>query len=270
MPAAPPNTEKSSAAASAKPSAPHTRPPSEEHFPLDDHIQEVVSQDESDPDDQPLELRVRATFSRPPAARRHASDPTSQANDYLSVPIHQRSSDSHSPPSPCSGQRNAQKHTRAISRQLSNLAVEDAHFRTHRDSLELMRWRESIGEGNVGVNQELMSTRDSFVLTRARVGRKARESERDLSPIVDASPPGSVEFLPLSGAGKKKQREGVVGQGQSKGPVEVLRRGEDQGGKGGAPLVGEDGHPNEHVDCPIYEVERPRWFEAKFGRKLGT
>lgn len=30
--------------------------------------------------------------------------------------------------------------------------------------------------------------------------------------------------------------------------------------------VGLDGqdHPDEHAGCPICEVERPRWFEAKY------
>lgn len=138
--------------------------------PVVDEQQEQYIEDE-DPEDEPLELRVRPAFSSP-TSKRHASDPA--PHDYLSVPHYERSgcgsqSRPSSPPSPCSGTRNAKKHAKIISRQLSNLAAEDAHFRSHRDSLELMRVRESSGETRLGINQKLMGTKDSFLLTRARV-----------------------------------------------------------------------------------------------------
>lgn len=266
VPPAPPNTEKSSAAASAKPSAPHTRPPSEEQLPISPlpaaSSGSPSRRSSSDEEEEPLELRVRATFSQPHRTHR----PTSEPSDYLTVPVHARSGPStSSPPSPCSGTRDARKHVAIISRQLSNLAAEEAHFQRHRDSVELMRHHREDGKGAVG-NQALMGTRDSFVLANARRVRE-REKERDggkreLGTIVDASPPNSVVFLPLGGKkdSKRKKRDGL-GEGEM-----------DEGGKGGAPLVGEEeSHPDEHANCPIYEIERPRWYEAKFGQKrIGT
>lgn len=190
LPLTPPNTQRNSATPSAKHSAPHTRPPSEEqvHFPMSPSPDEA---EDDDPDDEPLELCVRPTFSRPQrpavASRKHASDSivATGPQDYLSVPVNSNGhSGAESPDSPCGGSRDVKAHTKAISRQLSNLAVEEAQrFGTHRDSVELMRSRERVTKEMM--NQELMGTRDSFVLNRARVGLlgRVKEKERGLSPI---------------------------------------------------------------------------------------
>jgi hypothetical protein len=97
---------------------------------------------------------------------------------------------------------------------------------------------------------------------------------RDLSPIVDASPPEREGvWLPL---GKKRVKSEEV-EGEKDVMLRKKKVEQDQGGKGGKPLVGNDEdegahHPDEHKDCPIYEIERPRWFEARFGgrSKLGN
>lgn len=145
------------------------------------------------------------------------------------------------------------------------------------------------------MNQELMGTRDSFVLNRRRVGKITEKGkgtgtggEVRLEKTVDVSPGEGSFVLPsraggkVKGKGKGKGRDVEADLGTGKGKLEQkveaekkLKRGEeqDQGGKDGAPLITEDeeSHPDEHVDCPIYEIERPRWHEAKFGgRRLVT
>ena len=222
-PLGPPNTAKTSNASSAKRSEPQTP------------VSEVGAADaEDDDEDQPLELKVRATLCRPPTRHTHFPD-----IDYLDIPIQQ----SHSTPSSPGGMR----HTKSISRQPSNLAAEDAHFKTHRDFLELIRRREN----EIKMNQELMNSRDSTILTRAKfdarypktaLDRPAGTRTRDLSPISDASPPDAH-----AQAGLRAMVRVVDGRLPKQ-------------------KAGHEAHSDKHVGCPIYEVERPRWFEENCKR----
>ena len=232
-PFAPPNTERPSGASSAKHSMNHS-PQAGGSDTLDA---------DDDEDEQPLELKVKATLSRPPSAP--PQNYRKPSADYLSLPIQQ----SRSTPSSPSGTR----HTKAISRQLSNLPASETHFQTHRDSVILSHLRQTEGR----MNQHLMNSRDSVVLTRskfhdrypkpavdprvswARVGRVGRA----LSPIPDASPPDARIQSGLRAMAKV---------------ADALERKE---GKGQANEF-DGANPGEHEGCPIYEVERPRWFQA--------
>ncbi|KAK4542594.1 hypothetical protein LTR36_006642 [Oleoguttula mirabilis] len=227
-PPAPPNTAKTSGASSARHSGPQS--PYEDDDIAQDTIEEGVEEVERDRHDEegdsPIELRFRSTLSRvrsmPPSA------------DYLAVP-----SNSLGLPTSPGGAR--------FSRQLSNLAAEDEHFQGHRDSVDLYHRREREEE----LNNQLMATRDSFVLAKTKYDHKhpkvggggtAIQYSRfgGLSPIMDASPPESRIQLGL--------------QSMSKLATEAKK------------MRAEEAHPEEHVGCAIYEVERPRWFEANCKR----
>ena len=226
-PVAPPNTERPSGASSARHSAPRS-PPGEA---------EIAADPEDDEEDQPIELKVRAKFSRLPSA-----PSLFPPSDYLDVPTQQ----SHSTPSSPGGTR----HTIAISRQLSNLAAEETHFQTHRDSVILTKRHKHDEERT---NQQLMNSHDSIILTRPKFdtrypkavsdSRHTSSRVRDLSPLPDASPPDARRQSGLSAMLK------IADSPASR---------EQKVGKGGHA----DAHPEEHEGCPIYEVEQPRWFEA--------
>lgn len=145
---------------------------------------------------------------------------------------------------------------------MSNLAAEDAHFKTHRDSVEILR-KHGAEEGHKNINQKLLDTQDSFVLTRGKMGKgKKTERLRGLSPIWDASPPNNAGRVGFEDAMLRMDVERKD---------EAERRADPEDFKGTYSEPGWEGsHPPEHVGCPIYEVERPRWFEGRHGRKLGT
>lgn len=224
-PPAPPNTGKTSSASSVRHSGPHS-PYEEDDASEVELLNDIIVGGERDPDDNdtdsPVELRFRSTLSRV------KSMPAS--TDYLNVP-----GSSRSPPTSPSGARYA--------RQLSNLAAEEEHFKGHRDSVDLYHRREREEE----LNKQLMTTRDSFVLAKTKYdtkhpkfggGGQAIQYSRfgGLSPIMDASPPESRIQLSLPSKSKLAKDAKTV---------QV-----------------EEAHPEEHVGCAIYEVERPRWFEA--------
>ncbi|KAK5128272.1 hypothetical protein LTR85_002939 [Meristemomyces frigidus] len=242
-PPAPPNTGKTSGASSARHSGPQSPYEEEEttevDHPNDDDTENERCEDEDDAD-LPIELRFRSTLSRV------RSMPAS--TDYLTVPTPNSWS---LPTSPSGAAR--------VPRRLFNLAAEEEHFKSHRDSVDLYHRRERKEEE---LNKQLMATRDSFVLAKTKYDTKHPSAKTagaggppviqysrfgGLSPIMDASPPESrvqVGLQNMSRLGKEARRMKVEGEGEG----EV--------------------HPDEHVGCAIYEVERPRWFEANCKRAV--
>ena len=234
-PFAPPNTERPSGASSAKQSI--------HHSPLQQHS-ECPDIDEEE-DDPPLELKARTTLSR--SASESAEQAGAVGTDYLCV-----SSRSPSLPSTPGGTMNVI----AIPRQLSNLAAEDAHFKTHKDSLILVHKRQEEGK----MNHHLMSSRDSVILARSKLDTRYPKSAsepksscraRALSPIPDASPPDARVQFGIEAMSKATE----AGLGRQ---PKVPNRGV------------EEPHPDEHADCSIYEVERPRWVEANCRKSVPT
>jgi len=177
--------------------------------------------------DSPVELHFQQ-LSRVRSATMPA--PT----DYLAVPNYGQSRST--PTSPSGGRLHS-----PLPRPLSNLAAEDEHFKGHRDSFDLYNSRREKEER---LNQQLMATRDSFLLTRSKYdSRFARTAGGPvtqwsrfggLSPIMDASPPDAKIERGLKAMSKLAQEQ----------------------------KVHEEPHADEHVGCSICEVERPRWFEA--------
>ena len=225
-PYAPPNTERPSGASSAKHSAPHS-PPLEAY--------DTPGADEEE--DHPLELKVKASFPRPASTIPPSLRKTQ--GDYLSLPIQKSRSTPSSP--------GASKSTKAISRELSSIPIEDSHFKTHKDSLVLLQRRKDEGK----MNQQLMNSRDSVILARSKFDSPYPKSvldakparSRDLSPIPDASPPDARVQASLRAMEKA---------------MEAPERRERKSKEKSVDRT----HPDEHVGCPICEVERPRWFEA--------
>lgn len=228
-PFAPPNTERPSGASSMRHSAPHS-PPSE---PADAELG-----DEEDEEDQPIELKVKATFSRPPSTRT-----PSPAIDYLSLPAQETRSTPSSP--------GGKRHAKMISRQLSNLAAEETHFKSHRDSVELMIDHKQDEEK---INHALMNAHDSVILARSKFATRYPKSGpepkagwsrlRDLSPIPDASPPNASKESGWKSVAKSTDKQ-----------AHREKRATGDGHR--------QAHPDEHVGCPTCEVDRPRSFESK-------
>lgn len=222
-PFAPPNTERPSGASSAKHSAPHSPGP-EEYDP---------SNVEDEDEDHPLELKVRAPLARPP----FTIPPSLRKSqgDYLSLPVQQS--------------EGSQTALKPISRELSNLPLEETHFKTHKNSLVLLHKQKDEGR----MNQHLLNSRDSIVLTRSKLNTRYPKQMLDtkstwsrhgaLSPILDASPPDPQVEASL------RTMERIM-----EGPERRQRRAQ-------ANFV-DEAHPDEHVGCPICETERPRWCEA--------
>lgn len=228
-PFAPPNTERPSGASSAKHSAPHSPP-------LEAYDTPGVDEDE---EDHPLELKVKASLSRPASILPPSLQKTQR--DYLSLPIQKARS---TPTSP-----GASKPVNIISREPSNVSIESAHFKTHKDSLIFLQRRKEEGK----MNQQLMNSRDSVILARSKFDSPYPRSvldlkpawTRDLSPIPDASPPDvrvQANIKTMEKAMDAPERSGRRAQEKST----------------------DRAHPDEHFGCPICEVERPRWFEANF------
>jgi hypothetical protein len=229
-PYAPPNTERPSGASSAKHSAPHSPGP-EEH--------DITGPDDDEEEDHPLELKVKASLARPAPTL----PPSLQKNQgvYLSIPIQPSQSESSSP--------GASKLINPISRELSNLPIEDTHFKGHKNSLVLLHKRKDEGK----MNQQLMNSRDSVILARSKFDSPNPKSVLDsksswsrrgaLSPILDASPPDTRV------QGSLRAMEKFMEAPERREPKPQAR-------------IGDEAHPDEHTDCPICKVERPRWFEA--------
>ncbi|EME41642.1 hypothetical protein DOTSEDRAFT_26788 [Dothistroma septosporum NZE10] len=169
-PAGPANTARGSVRSSAKPSLPQT--PANEPEDDDDSCE-----------GSPLILDVNGILGRP-----HTAQPTRSStpnHDYIGMP--RRSS---LPASP------------SIPRQLSELSTGDLRFRSHRDSVEITHGHLMRYQIEGKMNQHLMNSQDSFVLTKSKL--KTREPAHrasfagpsvyrvnvgGLSPILDASPP---------------------------------------------------------------------------------
>lgn len=129
----------------------------------------------------------------------------------------------------------------------SSLSDTDERFRSHRDSVELSRCK--LNEGRV--NNSLMSAQDSFYLTRSKYNARYPKTGAvpvisfsrfgELEPILDASPPDA------------QKRSG--------------RRLMERATSSRAVVNADDVHPDEHVGCAIFEVDRPRWYGAHHGRR---
>ncbi|PPJ54482.1 hypothetical protein CBER1_02523 [Cercospora berteroae] len=181
LPPGPPNT----ALHSGEPSRPH----SSGKFPM-----------EEDGSEQPIEIRSRGVIAaRPKLHTAHQTRAPSPMNE-----------DSLAPP-----RRNSLPASPTIPRQLSNLALEDLRFKSHRDSVEITRghiWIEGLEHrSRERPNSLLLASRDSFKLAKNRMDApwpRATASETHavfkpagssiqwsrfggLSPIPDRSPPNA-------------------------------------------------------------------------------
>nr|POE78615.1 hypothetical protein CFP56_62866 [Quercus suber] len=145
----------------------------------------------------------------------------------------------------------------------SRAAHETSRF--HRDSVELSRRHL---DDQAKLNAKLMTTNDSFLLTRSRY------------------PYGGAGIHPLSkstatlGLGSRGAGTGIVGEGWTRTGglstiVDASPPSERVASLGlrptGVGAVNDHDRPSwtpadEHTGCAIYDVERPRWFEAKYQR----
>ncbi|KAM3421517.1 hypothetical protein BST61_g1906 [Cercospora zeina] len=182
LPPGPPNT------------ALHSEEPSRPHSPGKSPMEE------DDEPEQPIELRSRGVIAtKPKPQTAHQTRASSSVND-----------DDPAPP-----RRNSLPASPTIPRQLSNLALEDLRFESHRDSVEIARghmWIEGLDHRNrEKPNSLLLATRDSFKLAKNRMDRpwlRTAASETHtyskpisssiqwsrfggLSPIPDSSPPNA-------------------------------------------------------------------------------
>ena len=175
-------------------------------------------------DENPIELKIKSAAVDHTAE--HSARHAPMKDDYLTVPLRRYSVPTSS----------------SVPHQLSNLAAEDTHFQFHRDSIDLQRQRMRLREVEGNMNQHLMNARDSFVLAQAKFDVKYPRPLLSssaigfgrfggLSPILDASPP----------AGSNWPSERTDSSSIS-------------------PTVAKE----EHSNCPICEVDRPRWFEERY------
>lgn len=158
----------------------------------------------------------------------------------------------------------------------------------HRDSVDISHARMACDEIKDKRSQELiMNSRDSFLITKSRLQAKHPKANRSatppggaitwtrfggLSPIADASPPNKS----LLEARKGKQRD----DGSVYKRVDIMEESEHDSTDERRPrtkkhrsrssskrkvelVEAPTQHPDEHEDCPICEVHRPRWFEAE-------
>ncbi|SMR48159.1 unnamed protein product [Zymoseptoria tritici ST99CH_1E4] len=226
-----------SSLSSAKPSAPPTpsRRSSEET---------PAPNDDEEDEEPPLSLYLKPSS---PVPFKSASQP------FTTVFTARRSS----LPTPLSITRHL-AHSSTVEGEASRFA--------HRDSVDVYHARGlKRHETEAKMNQELMNSRDSFVITKskfeARWGKGGASSESKavgggwnrfagLETIEDASPPGRVGFQAvMEMSGGNTNRAAVKDEA-----VGALNKEEAE----------DRHHPDEHVGCPICEEHRPRWFEEKY------
>jgi len=138
-PFAPPNTERASGPSSGRHSA----------------ARSLVDDDDQQDEDPSDELE---NMSELETARPASTEAAPAAQESCSMSALQRSLDvPRLSPKP--------KYKTRVPRQLSNLALEEAHFRTHRDSVQLLRHKEELEER---LNASLLHSQDSMILTRCK------------------------------------------------------------------------------------------------------
>ena len=131
--------------------------------------------------------------------------------------------------------------SQSIPHQSSSLTDDDMDLQSHRDSVDLSRHEICLQETKGQMNQHLMHARDSIVLAKVKFDAKRLRSLGNQSaicfggpsPILDASPPTT--------------RGGWLQEGRRAGP---------------APLITPS--TEDHPNCSICEMERPRWYEKRY------
>ena len=204
-------------------SPPNTERPSGASSAKDSAPQSPPAGTQDDEGDEPVELKVRAIISRPstPYPRRSASE-------HLDLPV------------PQSYLTAYMHNNKLIARQLSNL--EDVHLKTHRDSTELLHRRENEEK----MNQHLTQARNSVALAHSKCGTRHMKSSSDPRHqwIRSEGPPPILDDSPADAR------------------IQVSFKAMAEAERAPAPVAGaieaDEAHPDEHVGCPIYEVERPR------------
>ncbi|KJX94485.1 hypothetical protein TI39_contig4189g00013 [Zymoseptoria brevis] len=152
----------------------------------------------------------------------------------------------------------------------STMEAEASRF-AHRDSVDVYHARGlKRHETEAKMNQELMNSRDSFVITKskfeARWGKGGASSESKavgggwtrfggLETIEDATPPGRVGFRAVMESSGEK----ISDEAKNRAAVK-----DEAGGNLDKEEARDRYHPDEHVGCPICEEQRPRWFEEKY------
>lgn len=174
--------------------------------------------DEDDDEYPLLELKTRSS------SYGHSSPHIRHPNhDYLATTVKQSRSTPTTPTEP----------QVALPRQLSNLALEETHFKTHRNSLDLLQRRQ---QDEAKINHNLMNSRDSIILARSKFEERYPTATLDVRPawsradqmmrISDASPPDErreIGALALCRLGT------VPGQDGSRTLVRVERRSSEGG-----------------------------------------
>lgn len=217
---APPNTERGSLACSTL------------HSNL--HSPVLGEEDDGEEDDDPPSLEVKykykVTLSGP------------QPVDYVSLP---KAAPHSLPISPLGTPYQDPLH--------HHHHLDDDHFLLHRDSVELSR-QQLNGEAEAKMNPNLMTTSDSFLLTRSRYAGDHQSHLK--SGLTLGSSGGTAAWHRMGGLP-------TIPEANMKG-LEGRRRASSAGPRKRAGLW----HPDEHSDCAIYEIERPRWFEGRHRSRL--
>jgi hypothetical protein len=143
----------------------------------------------------------------------------------------------------------------SASRRFSNLTGEEAHFQAHRNSVDLARERKHMQDLAGKLNQSLMNARDSFVVTKSKLGTRppvsSPSSSSNLERLgqhtssVEREPSMRVQnlsaFLAMNTSAAAKLAE----------PPKTVRHSSE-----------------EHDDCPICETDRPEWTRSKHKKKM--
>ncbi|KAI5249147.1 hypothetical protein E4T42_05330 [Aureobasidium subglaciale] len=211
------------------------------------HSKRQSSEPLSSPDEMPAAPpNTRATSDTPKRSPRgpvtrhsHSGVPSPQVSPMLTVQSEPQSPTQSTRVSP--HLKPALKHG-GPSKPIATTKSHDRFVPTHRDSLELARYR--LAEEAATIDPQLVSTRDSIILAKQRWDKYPKshavfdaQSEQmqfgGLSPIMDASPPDPKAYW----AGR---REYLLKQKEVDWQREI------------------GGHPENDHDCPICEVEKPR------------
>jgi hypothetical protein len=242
-PPGPPNTAQSSTRGSGPSSARHSGPQTpfyDENAEDEDNAEEeattVADNEEQEKDDDfedPVEIKLKRTMSR----GRSATMPTipTTGTDYITIPLF--------------------RDRMAESRRLSNLPGEEEHFKGHRDSVDI--YRRHFREEEEEMNKQLMTTRDSFLMTKSKFDTKHPKAMVELLPIrsypsAQWNRCGGLSPIPDSSPPNSKKQKGAEAM------LRFAEKGEDEAGKRKL-----QEHPLDHVGCPVCEVEWAKWFEAK-------
>lgn len=221
VPSPPPNTQ-----------GPSGRSSTQGSVSMTPTVEDADDDDEEEEDEDPVqEIELKAQSFSVDSTSRDVSPP----------PIRRTPSEPWDIPAPrCSDVQPSP----LFSRQLSNLAAEERHFKSHRNSVELARERRlPLGTAS-RLNQSLMNSVDSFLITKSKWDSRHGPSAANLphtatwdrsggmGSISDASPPASSSNLSAFLAMNRSAAAGLAGPARAHVQTE------------------------DHMDYPISETDR--------------